>query len=53
MMVALDAHYPVYGFARHMGYGTAEHLAALDRHGPCPAHRRSFLPVVQARLPGL
>ena len=53
MMVALDGHYPAYGFARHMGYGTAEHLAALDRHGPCPAHRRSFLPVVQARLPGL
>ena len=53
MMVALDGHYPAYGFARHMGYGTAEHLAALDRHGPCPAHRRSFLPVAQARLPGL
>ena len=53
MMIALDGHYPAYGFARHMGYGTAEHLAALDRHGPCPAHRRSFLPVAQARLPGL
>lgn len=53
MMAELDGRYPAYGFARHMGYGTAEHLAALDRHGPCPAHRRSFLPVAQARLPGL
>lgn len=53
MMTQLDGRYPAYGFARHMGYGTAEHLAALERHGPCPAHRRSFLPVAQARLPGL
>ncbi|HSQ00328.1 MAG TPA: ribonuclease HII [Candidatus Dormibacteraeota bacterium] len=53
MMTQLDGCYPAYGFARHMGYGTAEHLAALERHGPCPAHRRSFLPVAQARLPGL
>lgn len=53
MMAELDGRYPGYGFARHMGYGTAEHLAALGRHGPCPAHRRSFLPVAQARLPGL
>ncbi len=53
MMTVLDGSYPAYGFARHMGYATAEHLAALDRHGPCPAHRRSFLPVAQARLPGL
>ena len=53
MMTQLDDRYPAYGFARHMGYGTAEHLAALERHGPCPAHRRSFLPVAQARLPGL
>ena len=53
MMTQLDGRYPAYGFARHMGYGTVEHLAALERHGPCPAHRRSFLPVAQARLPGL
>ncbi|MFN8641400.1 MAG: ribonuclease HII [Candidatus Binatia bacterium] len=53
MMTALDALYPGYGFARHMGYGTAEHLAALARLGPCPVHRRTFLPVAQARLPGL
>ena len=53
MMAALEERYPGYGFARHMGYGTAEHLAALARLGPCPAHRRSFQPVAQARLPGL
>ena len=53
MMTALEERYPGYGFARHMGYGTAEHLAALARLGPCPAHRRSFQPVAQARLPGL
>ena len=37
--------YPDYGFARHKGYGTAEHLAALQRLGPTPAHRRGFAPV--------
>jgi ribonuclease HII len=34
--------WPVYGFSRNMGYGTASHLAALAEHGPCPIHRRSF-----------
>lgn len=48
MLVALDREYPMYGFARHKGYGTPEHLAALDLHGPCPAHRKSFAPVLQA-----
>ena len=47
MLVALDREYPAYGFARHKGYATPEHLAALALHGPCPAHRRSFAPVVQ------
>ena len=42
-MVELDAQYPMYGFARNKGYGTAEHIAALKRYGPCPAHRRSFI----------
>jgi ribonuclease HII len=42
--------YPLYGFAQNKGYGTPEHLAALERHGPCPAHRRSFAPVAQMRL---
>ena len=46
----LDTLYPVYGFAQHKGYGTPEHLAALDRHGPCAIHRRSFAPVVQSEL---
>lgn len=44
-MVALEATYPDYGFARHKGYCTREHLAALERHGPCAVHRRSFAPV--------
>jgi len=37
--------YPVYGFAKNCGYGTAEHLQALRLHGPSPLHRRSFLPL--------
>ena len=48
MLVSLDREYPMYGFARHKGYWTPEHLAALDLHGPCPHHRRTFAPVVQA-----
>lgn len=44
-MLALDAKYPQYGFARHKGYPTAEHRRALARYGPCPEHRRSFRPV--------
>lgn len=46
----LEALYPGYGFAAHKGYPTAAHLAALDRLGPCPEHRRSFGPVAQQRL---
>lgn len=46
-----DALYPGYGFARHKGYGTAAHLDALRRLGPCPIHRRSFGPVSQLPLP--
>jgi ribonuclease HII len=49
-MCGLDERYPGYGFNRHMGYGTPEHLAALDRLGPCPAHRQSFAPVSRARV---
>ncbi|HOS42222.1 MAG TPA: ribonuclease HII [Armatimonadota bacterium] len=45
LLCALDAEHPGYGFARHKGYPTPEHLAALRRLGPCPAHRRSFGPV--------
>jgi ribonuclease HII len=46
-MAELDARYPDYGFARHKGYGTAEHLDALRRLGPCPVHRMSFAPMAQ------
>jgi ribonuclease HII len=42
LMQEFDQKFPEYGFARHKGYGTPDHLAALDRHGPCPIHRRSF-----------
>jgi len=38
-----DALYPQYGFAKNKGYGTAEHIAALRKYGPCPIHRRSFI----------
>ena len=51
LLVELDLVYPQYGFAQHKGYGTREHLAALERFGPCPIHRRSFAPVAQQRLP--
>jgi len=44
-MVAMHAHWPRYGFDRHKGYSTAEHLHALREHGPCEHHRRSFAPV--------
>ena len=42
-MCLLDERYPMYGFARHKGYGTAAHYAALREYGPCPAHRPSYL----------
>ena len=44
--------YPHYGWERNAGYGTAEHLEALRRHGPSPHHRRSFAPVAQLALFG-
>lgn len=47
-MRVLHERFPQYGFARHMGYGTAVHLAALREHGPCPVHRMSFAPVREA-----
>lgn len=50
-MVELEARWPGYGFAEHKGYGTPAHRAALQRLGPCPAHRRSYAPV-QAVLQG-
>ena len=44
LMVRLAERYPVYGFERHVGYGTPEHLAALRVHGPSVLHRRTFAP---------
>ncbi len=46
-----DARWPEYAFAKHKGYGTAAHLAALEVHGPCPIHRQSFAPVRAAQEP--
>ena len=48
----LHAEHPNYGFATHKGYPTPEHLAALQRLGPCPAHRRSYAPVREALVAG-
>ena len=42
-MIELDEKYPMYGFAHNKGYGTAEHIAALKKYGPCPEHRRTFI----------
>ena len=44
IMIELARHFPAYGFERHKGYGTAEHHAAIERHGVTPHHRRSFRP---------
>ena len=51
--VEVDEAYPQYGFAKHKGYGTALHLAALQAHGACPEHRTTFRPVTEvlARVP--
>src|SRR5687768_6725241 len=46
LMRSLDAEYPLYGFAGHVGYATKEHRQALQAHGPCPLHRRTFRGVV-------
>lgn len=50
LMDELDRKYPLYGFAAHKGYGTEAHLRALREHGPCPEHRVSFGPVLEALL---
>ena len=47
LLVELDSQYPGYGLARHKGYCSREHLAALDKLGPTPLHRKSFSPVAQ------
>jgi ribonuclease HII len=51
LMVALDKHFPQYGFAAHKGYGVAAHLATIAQIGPCPLHRHTFAPI--ARQPTL
>ncbi len=51
MMLELDKEYPQYGFAIHKGYGTPDHLAAIEQYGPCPIHRRTFAPVRNAIEP--
>ena len=48
LCLQLHAQYPAYGFDRHKGYGTAEHLQALQAHGPTPWHRLSFAPVARS-----
>jgi ribonuclease HII len=50
LLQALHEQHPGYGFDRHKGYGTAEHLRALNALGPLPEHRKSFSPVAQAWL---
>ncbi|MCH7506713.1 MAG: ribonuclease HII [Proteobacteria bacterium] len=53
LMKKLHIDYPDYGFDRHKGYPTADHLARLARYGPCPIHRRSFAPVRKVTAGGL
>ncbi len=48
LMQEYHAQFPEYGFAQHKGYGTAKHLAAIEKHGACPIHRRSFAPIKQS-----
>ena len=50
-MCEMHALYPQYGFERHKGYSTPEHLLALQQHGSCPVHRRTFAPVRNLSLP--
>jgi ribonuclease HII len=50
-METIDIEFPVYGFAKHQGYGTRAHIEALKTYGPCRHHRRSFQPVSQFAIP--
>ena len=43
IMEEMDVLYPQYGFAKHKGYGTKEHMEAIRTYGPCPIHRRTFI----------
>lgn len=51
LMVSYAEQYPEYGFEKHKGYGTKQHLEALRKHGPCPIHRKSFAPVSRLNSP--
>lgn len=51
IMLKYHGQYPDYGFHKHKGYGTREHLEALRRHGPCPVHRKDFRGVMTQKLP--
>ncbi len=49
-MLEMDSRFPGFGFAQHKGYGTAAHMAAIERLGPCSIHRKSFAPIAQYKL---
>ena len=53
IMVRMDRRFPAFGFCHNKGYGTPDHWAALDEHGPTPIHRLSFAGVGQVSLPGM
>lgn len=53
MMQEMETHHPGYGFGKHKGYGTAAHLDAISRLGPCPHHRKSFAPIRNILSPGI
>jgi ribonuclease HII len=50
LMLGFHAQFPEYGFAEHKGYGTAKHLAAIEKHGACPIHRKTFAPLKTAAV---
>lgn len=50
LMKSYDKKWPEYGFARHKGYGTAEHRKAIEAFGPCPIHRKTFSPIKEFAL---
>jgi ribonuclease HII len=51
--IMLDYHerYPLYNFKNHKGYSTKDHMECIDKHGPCPIHRKSFRKVIDIQLP--
>jgi ribonuclease HII len=51
LMTELHTDFPAYGWDRNAGYGTPEHLTALEAYGPCPHHRKSFAPICDMKLP--